>query len=101
MKRKLRHIGWMLLIFLLSGPVGYIYLIVHDKILVIEEYVLNYIIGTICCIIVVGGFSFLAYKRIKKKQFSDPPKMALFVYTILLFITPIFQYNSAIVRLNN
>lgn len=104
MNLKLRNVGWMVLLIILSIPVGYIYMVVNDKMIVIQEYLINIIAGGISTLIILGTISFITYKILKYKEHHDPSKIALIVYTaflFILFITSVFQYNDAVIRLEH
>ena len=101
---KLRNSVWILILLILSTPVSYIYLIVHDNMLVLEEYLLNLIAGSFGTILVFGTTSFITYRILKSKQTKDPAKIALIVYSVLLFyifIISIFQYNEALIHIEH
>ncbi len=97
MKKKIRNIVWIIVLFAASFPVGFAYQVVYSTGLVYSEVVLNFIVGGISLIIVFGGLSLLLYRFLKRKEIgTDPAKVALGMYTLglvimLLFVSPQFE----------
>lgn len=61
---------------------------------------LNFIVGGISIIIILGLISFITYKVLKKREIGkDPAKTALMVYTVILIIFALMSlpyYEAAV-----
>ena len=87
MGRKIRNTIWLILLLALSFPVGYIYQVVYNNMLVYSEKMLNLIVGGVALILVLGVISLIVFRVLKKRSRSkDPAKMALLVYSLILII---------------
>jgi len=99
MSKRIRNSFWVVGLILLGFPVGYMHGLVYNKRVVCSEFVLNIVAGGIAFFLVVGGFSYIIYRIIKKRS-KDPSKYALLVYSVLILIFFLISapwYKSALI----
>jgi len=86
MKRKLRNSIWLILLLALSFPVGFAYQFAHNNMATCNELEITLITSGIAMIILFGLISLVVRLILRKRNHPDPTKVALIVYSVLVFI---------------
>lgn len=104
MKRKLRNIFWIALLFLVCFPAGYLFTFsLSGKYASSEGPIFNAITGGIALMFFIGPITLIAWGVAKTRGSADPLKIGLLVSSCLLFILMLISgimYPSAATELD-